>query len=106
MSYKEDKLSELIDESIRESVDQSEVFRVILIGLLCVQQYPEDRPNMSSVLMMLTSNISLPHPKQPGFFTERKLDEEYNLSGNEADAFYNLLDSSSSNQTVTGVQPR
>ncbi|KAL1822002.1 hypothetical protein ACET3Z_008780 [Daucus carota] len=106
MSYKEDKLSELIDESIRESVDQSEVFRVILIGLLCVQQYPEDRPNMSSVLMMLTSNISLPHPKQPGFFTERKLDEEYNLSGNEADAFYNLLDSSSSNQTVTGVEPR
>ncbi|WOG90564.1 hypothetical protein DCAR_0309808 [Daucus carota subsp. sativus] len=46
-------------------------------GLLCVQQYPEDRPNMSSVLVMLTSKVSLPQPKQPGFFTERKLDEAY-----------------------------
>ncbi|KAL8128373.1 hypothetical protein AgCh_015098 [Apium graveolens] len=106
MSYKEDRLVELIDESILESIDQYQAYRVILIGLLCVQQYPEDRPNMSSVLMMLTSNNSLPHPKQPGFFTERKLDEEYNLSGNEADALYNLLDSSSSTQTVTAVEPR
>ncbi|KAK1391221.1 G-type lectin S-receptor-like serine/threonine-protein kinase [Heracleum sosnowskyi] len=106
MSYREDRLLELIDESILESIDQHEVFRVILIGLLCVQQYPEDRPNMSSVVRMLTSNNPLPHPKQPGFFTERKLVEEYNLSGNEADALYNLVHSSSSNQTVTVVEPR
>ncbi|KAL8128377.1 hypothetical protein AgCh_015099 [Apium graveolens] len=91
-SYKEDRLLELIDVSILESSDQHEVFRVILIALLCVQQYPEDRPNMSSVLMMLTSKVSLPQPKQPGFFTERKLDETYS--------------SSLSNQTVTIVTPR
>ncbi|KAL8106697.1 hypothetical protein AgCh_023446 [Apium graveolens] len=96
--YKEDRLSELIDASILESSDHDEAFRVILIGLLCVQQYPEDRPNMSSVLMMLTSKVTLPHPKQPGFFTERKHDE--------ADTFHCILDLSSANQTITTVAAR
>ncbi|KAK1399692.1 Receptor-like serine/threonine-protein kinase [Heracleum sosnowskyi] len=95
-SYKEDRLLELIDASILESSVQYEAFRVIQIGLLCVQQYPEDRPNMSSVLLMLTSKAPLPHPKQPGFFTERKLDE--------ADTA--VLDSSISDQTVSLVTPR
>ncbi|XP_074378669.1 G-type lectin S-receptor-like serine/threonine-protein kinase At4g27290 [Apium graveolens] len=73
--YNEDKLLELIDVSIQESSDQYEMHRAILIGLLCVQQYPEDRPDMSSVLMMLSSKVALPRPKQPGFFTERRLYE-------------------------------
>ena len=97
-SYNEDRLSELIDASILESSDQVEVFRVIAIGLLCVQQYPEDRPNMSSVLMMLTGKATLPHPKQPGFFNERKLDE--------ADTSQSTLCLSSLNQTITIVAPR
>ncbi|KAK1391219.1 Receptor-like serine/threonine-protein kinase [Heracleum sosnowskyi] len=105
--YKEDRLMELIDESILESSDQYEVFRVIQIGLLCVQQYPEDRPNMSSVVVMLTSKVSLPHPKQPGFFTERKLDETYLLSNKtEADSFRSMFYMSSSSQTATDVAPR
>ncbi|XVF77747.1 hypothetical protein PTKIN_Ptkin14bG0071800 [Pterospermum kingtungense] len=49
----------------------SEVLRCIQVGLLCVQQLPEDRPNMASVVLMLGSDGSLPEPKQPGFFTER-----------------------------------
>lgn len=51
--------------------NQSEILRSIHIGLLCVQQDPEERPNMSYVVMMLGSDIILPQPKQPGFFTER-----------------------------------
>ncbi|WOG90563.1 hypothetical protein DCAR_0309807 [Daucus carota subsp. sativus] len=97
-SYKEDRLLELIDESILESSVQSEVFRIIVIGLLCVQQYPEDRPTMSSVLMMLTSKASLPQPKQPGFFTERRLDET-DFSGS-------MPYSSTANQSITIVRPR
>lgn len=54
----------------------SEGLRCIQIGLLCVQKRPEDRPLMSSVLMMLDSeNASLPQPKEPGFYTERVLPE-------------------------------
>ena len=106
-SYNEDRLSELIDVSIPKTSDRSEVFRVFQIGLLCVQQYPEDRPNMSSVLMMLTSKVSLPHPKQPGFFIERKFDKAYNSSRKyEADSVNSIIDSSSSNQTITIVSPR
>lgn len=62
----------LISSAIVESYDQSEVLRSIQIGLLCVQPYPEDRPTMSFVVLMLSSNIELPKPTQPGFFTERK----------------------------------
>ncbi|XP_010271902.1 PREDICTED: G-type lectin S-receptor-like serine/threonine-protein kinase SD1-1 [Nelumbo nucifera] len=63
---------ELIDASLRDSCTLSEVLRCIHVGLLCVQQNPEDRPTMSSVILMLGSETaSLPQPKQPGFFTER-----------------------------------
>jgi hypothetical protein len=33
-----------------------------------VQQRPEDKPNMSYVVQMLSSENLLPKPKQPGFF--------------------------------------
>ena len=46
----------------------SEVLRCIHVSLLCVQQHPEDRPNMSSVVLMLGSETEIPEPKQPGFF--------------------------------------
>nr|XP_017216803.1 PREDICTED: G-type lectin S-receptor-like serine/threonine-protein kinase At4g27290 [Daucus carota subsp. sativus] len=46
-SYNEDRLVGLIDEVILESSNQIEVFRVIQIGLLCVQEDPTDRPLMS-----------------------------------------------------------
>eukprot|EP00258_Populus_trichocarpa_P017240 XP_006377796.2 G-type lectin S-receptor-like serine/threonine-protein kinase At4g27290 [Populus trichocarpa] len=59
---------ELIDEFLIESCNLSEVLRCIHVALLCVQQRPEDRPNMSAVVLILGSEIPLPQPKQPGFF--------------------------------------
>ncbi|KAK1391469.1 G-type lectin S-receptor-like serine/threonine-protein kinase SD1-1 [Heracleum sosnowskyi] len=71
--YTECNLLEVVDSVIlKYSSDQHEVFRVIQIGLLCVQEYPEDRPCMSSTIMMLTSDGALPIPKQPGFFSEKR----------------------------------
>lgn len=50
----------------------SEVIRCIKVGLLCVQEHAEDRPAMSNVLIMLVSdNMMLPEPKQPGFVAKR-----------------------------------
>ncbi|KAL7249450.1 hypothetical protein ACSBR1_011611 [Camellia fascicularis] len=49
------------------------MLRSIHVGLLCVQQRPEDRPNMASVVLMLGGEGALTRPKQPGFFTERNL---------------------------------
>ncbi|KAK3431785.1 hypothetical protein EUGRSUZ_E03619 [Eucalyptus grandis] len=66
------KATELIDKQMEDSFPMSEVTRCIQIGLLCVQQSPEQRPTISSVLLMLESeSTTLPQPKQPGFYTER-----------------------------------
>ncbi|KAL7250107.1 hypothetical protein ACSBR1_012163 [Camellia fascicularis] len=69
----EDRTRELIDEPIQNSCDLLEVSRLIHVGLLCVQQRPEDRPNMASVVLVLDGEGALTHPKQPGFFTERNM---------------------------------
>ncbi|CAI9784156.1 unnamed protein product [Fraxinus pennsylvanica] len=50
-----------------------EVLRSIHVGLLCVQQYPGDRPSMSTAIFMLENEVELQNPKRPGFFTERDL---------------------------------
>ncbi|KAL1803897.1 hypothetical protein ACET3Z_032544 [Daucus carota] len=51
--------------------DQSELSRAIQVGLLCVQEYPKDRPSMAMVISMLSGDIELPQPKQPAFLTEQ-----------------------------------
>ncbi|XP_059441319.1 G-type lectin S-receptor-like serine/threonine-protein kinase At4g27290 [Corylus avellana] len=66
----EDKPMELIDEFVDNLCALSSVLRHIHVGLLCVQQRPEDRPNMSSVVQMLSSENLLPKPKQPGFLSD------------------------------------
>ncbi|GJZ64979.1 G-type lectin S-receptor-like serine/threonine-protein kinase [Tanacetum coccineum] len=69
--HSEGKAMELVDSSFAESSNPSEVLRSIEVGLLCVQQCPEDRPSMSSVVLMLGNEGALPKPKQPAFFTEK-----------------------------------
>ncbi|XP_023879884.1 G-type lectin S-receptor-like serine/threonine-protein kinase At4g27290 isoform X1 [Quercus suber] len=60
---------ELIDGSVGDFT-LSEMLRCIHVGLLCVQQRSEDRPNMSSVVLMLSSESLLPKPRQPGFYID------------------------------------
>jgi len=49
-----------------------EVLRCIQIGLLCVQERAEDRPKMSSVVLMLGSEKGeIPQPKRPGYCVRR-----------------------------------
>ncbi|KAL1299386.1 hypothetical protein AAHE18_18G106000 [Arachis hypogaea] len=71
--FVEDKCLEMVNATFRDSIDSSpeEVIRSIHVGLLCVQRNPEDRPSMSDVLMMLSSEWPLPQPKKPEFFIER-----------------------------------
>nr|GEV73616.1 G-type lectin S-receptor-like serine/threonine-protein kinase At4g27290 isoform X1 [Tanacetum cinerariifolium] len=68
--YKEGRSMELIDATLLESLYVSEALRSVQVGLLCVQHSPIDRPNMSSVVLMLSGEGTLPEPKQPGFFTQ------------------------------------
>ncbi|XP_024021181.1 G-type lectin S-receptor-like serine/threonine-protein kinase At4g27290 [Morus notabilis] len=69
--HKEGSSFGLLDKHLRESDHNlKQVLRCIHVGLLCVQQSPVDRPNMSSVAVMLGSDSELPQPKPPGYFTE------------------------------------
>jgi hypothetical protein len=57
---------ELIDQDIRESCNHNEAVKCIQIGLLCVQDKPDDRPSMANVVSYLTSpSAELPVPGEP-----------------------------------------
>lgn len=73
MLYKEERALELVDSCLALTSYSSEVTRSIHVGLLCVQEHPEDRPNMSSVVLMLNNDGVLPEAKYPGFFTGRDI---------------------------------
>ncbi|CAN4092217.1 unnamed protein product [Withania somnifera] len=96
--YKEDRSFELIDEQLADSCHISQVLRSIQVGLLSVQQHPDDRPSMSSVVHMLANESLLPKAKEPGFFIERKVFDEAK-SGSQTG-------SSNNEVTITLLDPR
>ncbi|KAF2311222.1 hypothetical protein GH714_021011 [Hevea brasiliensis] len=73
--WKEGKEAELIDPSMKDTCGPEEAVKRIQVGLLCVQEDPIDRPTMSSVVLMLSSDTqTLPPPKEPAFHTRRTLE--------------------------------
>ncbi|XP_057749521.1 G-type lectin S-receptor-like serine/threonine-protein kinase At4g27290 isoform X2 [Arachis stenosperma] len=98
--WKEKTPMKLVDACLGDAFTISEVLRCIHIGLLCVQLHPEDRPNMTSVLLMLNSENTLPQPKEPGFIIERMSINEGNTSSE------NKIDSSTNEITATSLEAR
>uniref|UniRef100_A0A2P2NYI3 Uncharacterized protein n=1 Tax=Rhizophora mucronata TaxID=61149 RepID=A0A2P2NYI3_RHIMU len=79
---------ELLEETIGDSYSLSEVLRCLQVGLLCVQERAEDRPTMSSVFLMLSSETAtMPHPKTPGFCLGRSPLETDSSSGKQDETF-------------------
>ncbi|KAM3757935.1 hypothetical protein ACB098_01G004400 [Castanea mollissima] len=70
--WKEGRPLELIDTCLEDVGLQSKIIRCLHISFLCLQQHHDDRPNMSSVVMLLHSEGSLPEPKEVGFFVGKK----------------------------------
>ncbi|EEF42798.1 conserved hypothetical protein [Ricinus communis] len=98
--HKENRSSELIATSIKDSCDMSEALGLIHIGLLCVQRRSEDRPSMSSVVLMMGGRSALTQPKQLGFFTERDIIEDKSSSAD------NHNPCSPNTATITLLEPR
>ncbi|KAK6792634.1 hypothetical protein RDI58_011715 [Solanum bulbocastanum] len=96
--YKEDRSLELAAEQLTDSCNTSQVLRSIHVGLLCVQQHPDDRPSMFSVVHMLANEGLLPKAKEPGFFTERNVYDEAK-SGSQTRSSKNEF-------TITLLDPR
>nr|XP_051228796.1 cysteine-rich receptor-like protein kinase 6 [Lolium perenne] len=62
-------LSEILDYSLGINYPGDEVLKCVHIGLLCLQQNPVDRPTMSDIMVMLSSDTtsSLPAAARPAF---------------------------------------
>lgn len=70
--WNEGKGEKIIDPNIVNACPINEALRWIHIALLCVQEDPKERPNMSSVVLMLASkSIHLPQPSKPPFSSTR-----------------------------------
>lgn len=64
----------MVDENLISSSKTKidEVLKCITVGLLCVQEDPDDRPSMSEVVILLSSvTTNLPTPKRPAFVVRR-----------------------------------
>ncbi|KAJ9153677.1 hypothetical protein P3X46_027095 [Hevea brasiliensis] len=96
--WKEGEPSELIDPFLEQSCNLSEVIRCIQISLLCVQQHPEERPSMASVVLMLGGEKELPQPQKPGFFKDR--------GPTEANSSSDKLESNSTNEITFSLEAR
>ncbi|CAI9273452.1 unnamed protein product [Lactuca saligna] len=70
--FEEGKAMELLGVHMRNSCVASEILRSIHISLLCVQHHANDRPTMSSVVLMFGEEGALPRPKKPAFFCQRE----------------------------------
>uniref|UniRef100_A0A9I9CER1 Cysteine-rich receptor-like protein kinase 10 n=1 Tax=Cucumis melo TaxID=3656 RepID=A0A9I9CER1_CUCME len=64
---------ELLDPMLKDNYSRNEVLRCIHIALLCVQEDPNSRPSMASIVLMLNSySVTLPIPKEPALFVRSK----------------------------------
>ncbi|KAK2631197.1 hypothetical protein EUGRSUZ_L03256 [Eucalyptus grandis] len=97
--WKEGNCEDAIDESMGDSCTKEEALRCIQIGLLCVQEFVDDRPNMSTVVLMLANNdVALASLKRPAYVFKSK-HHGTNLSASDGTASLNDI-------TVSTVEGR
>ncbi|KAL3834085.1 hypothetical protein ACJIZ3_008821 [Penstemon smallii] len=66
--WNEDSGLDFVDQTIDCSNFEGQIVRCVHIALLCVQEFPNDRPSIQTVLSMLSREIiDLPMPGQPIF---------------------------------------
>ncbi|KAJ8498635.1 hypothetical protein OPV22_009187 [Ensete ventricosum] len=103
--WDDDRASEFMDPSLGDGYPANEASRCFHVGLLCVQENPEDRPTMSSVVVMLKSEqMPLPLPNEPPSFARlRPTPDSRNSSAARSDS----PSMHSLNQvTITSIDPR
>ncbi|KAL5579021.1 hypothetical protein UlMin_011463 [Ulmus minor] len=67
--WKEGTPLKLLDPTLMNSYSENEVVRCIHIALLCVQEDLEERPTMTTIVLMVNSySATLPAPQEPAFY--------------------------------------
>lgn len=70
--WQEGKALDMMDQKLHASSKPNEILKCINVGLLCVQEDPNDRPTMSDVVIMLGSEaMNLATPRRPAFVIRR-----------------------------------
>jgi serine/threonine protein kinase len=70
----ENQALDFMDPALHEACNAYQFVKCLNVGLLCVQEDPNDRPTMSNVVIMLNSETAtVPTPKQPAFVPWRGL---------------------------------
>ncbi|XP_017229424.1 G-type lectin S-receptor-like serine/threonine-protein kinase B120 [Daucus carota subsp. sativus] len=89
------KMLELIDPTLQVPSSSSKPLRYIIIGLLCVQESPDDRPSMSDVVSMFNNkHMELESPRRPAFAAGRTaLSESSGTATSEIGSVNNLTTS-------------
>lgn len=68
---------DLVEPTIAESSNAEEVLKCMQVGLLCVQEDPESRPTMASVVTFLSDSARLPTPEQPPFYIRTNIGSDH-----------------------------
>ncbi|XP_045788328.1 G-type lectin S-receptor-like serine/threonine-protein kinase At1g11300 isoform X2 [Trifolium pratense] len=97
----EENIISLIDPEVWDPYYESSMLRCIQIGLLCVQELPRERPNISNVVLMLISEIThLPPPGKVAFVHRQ------NSKSTESSQKSQQSSNSNNNVTLSDVQGR
>ncbi|KAL4569792.1 hypothetical protein LXL04_025435 [Taraxacum kok-saghyz] len=98
---------DLVDQALAQSCNSIEVLRCMIVGLLCVQEEPGDRPTMVNVVLMLGMDIeSLPDPKEPAFVLRRRVSMLPPSSGQSPNYYIGIWYKKVKIQTVVWVANR
>ncbi|CAA2990762.1 G-type lectin S-receptor-like serine/threonine-protein kinase At4g03230 [Olea europaea subsp. europaea] len=90
--WSENKALDLLDPILLESCEKSEVIKCINVGLLCVENDPNDCPTMSNVVLMLSGETAvLPVPNEPAFIIRKCILSTSSSSPNKPDSISNEL---------------
>lgn len=106
--WRDESIEEFMDPVVKESYSQQEVFRCIQIGLLCVQENPDDRPTMGNVASYLSNvTIELPCPLEPAFFMQGRRRRNNVEQGPSSDhSSNNSVFSSINEMSISKFSPR
>ncbi|KAL9236706.1 hypothetical protein vseg_011342 [Gypsophila vaccaria] len=90
--WNDNNMLSLIDATSFRPCFETQMLKCIQVGLLCVQESPVDRPNVSELIAMLDleDTKNLPRPKQPGF-TQREVCSRWGTHQNDQECSLNCV---------------
>ncbi|XP_078158290.1 cysteine-rich receptor-like protein kinase 15 isoform X1 [Carex rostrata] len=96
-------ITEVADPSLGQHYPRSELLRCTQIALLCVQENPADRPTMSNVVVMLSSEtMSFQTPSKPAFCIAKSSIR----GGGNTDSSSKSVPMTQNEVSITDIEPR